>query len=128
MLAVSPALTAQNASVNKLIQATQIETSRIYEAAKPSELAQAFNEILRRPNAKDELVQIFQQAKTDAGRIYALTGLHSVDTNEYRVRIAQVPADNAVKAMWYCEVRIFAVKDLAKMIESGELDGILRRR
>ena len=126
LLATTPAVGHADPSVEKLIEATQIETNRIYEAAKPSELARAFDAVLRKPHARDALIYLFQHAKTDAGRIYALAGLHSVDTNEYHVRVAQVPADNTAKAMWYDVVRILPVKDLVKMIESGALEQILR--
>lgn len=116
-----PAPGADESAIRKLSEATQIETERIYESATPSQLAQAFSRLLHSPDAKEALVRVFQHAKTDAGRVYGLTGLYAIDRNEYRTRVTQMNPANNVKAMWYDVVRTFTVKDLVKMIETGEL-------
>jgi len=126
MTSIAAGSESNDSSVGKLIGATQIETGQIYESAEPSELAQAFEHVLRRPDAKDALVRIFKEAKSDAGRIYALTGLHRIDENEYRTLLRQMKPESKIRAMWYDVIRIFAVQDLIKMIESGEFERILQ--
>ncbi|NJK92365.1 MAG: hypothetical protein HC904_11320 [Blastochloris sp.] len=104
-----------------LADASRIESSRIYESGEPSLLTSSFNKILKSKSAKEDFEKLYKNGKTNAARLYALTGLHHIDNNLYREYVQHMDLESKVERIWFCGTDVLKVSDMLNLIETGKM-------
>jgi hypothetical protein len=106
---------------NVITNVNRIETGRIGESGEVSKVAIVFIELLNSGSAKSNLIELFKQSKSDASRLYALTGLWKVDRSQYEILVHEVDLNHEVEALWFGVKRKETVSIWLDVIKKGEM-------
>jgi hypothetical protein len=104
-----------------ITNADRIETGRIGESGEISKVASAFIGLLDSGSAKSTLTELFRQSKSDASRLYALTGLWKMDRARYEVFVREMNLTHEVEAIWFGVKRKETVARWLEIVESGQM-------
>lgn len=101
---------------------SRIETSKIYESGKPSQLVTAYQRIALSKEARQLFISLFRESKTDAGRVYALIWLWKHDRNSYVSLLKHMKSEMGIDSMWYDLKLKYKWPELQKMLENYQLE------
>lgn len=108
----------QNAQ-QTLKNATVVESYYMEPPRPRSKNGTAFLQIMRLPNKRDLLSDVFEHSRHLAGKIYALAGLYEVDRKSYYRLKQKLPAEGSV-VVWGADAgKALNTSETVRFIETG---------
>lgn len=118
---------AAEGDVEELKRATSVQSVKVYEEGRVSEMTAAFLKILGEANADAEaqFKQVFKKARNDEGRVYALIGLHKLKSPLFETLAAKLEAGKEIQFQVQCSKESMTVSETLGLLKDGRLYGTL---
>ncbi len=110
----------------KLLQNTdRMESKYVWEGATKSKIFCAYAKLVTSPDPETSFNKVFNEAKTEAGKMYGLFWYFANRKKTYEMRKTTINQNVEIPFVHGCIKNTFSAKHLISQIESGEMSHLL---